>query len=483
MVGIKGGLSMQNFKISMKDGRVFYNKGILLGSSIMMEAIDKVATEFPVLIDIVRCNGTKEGVELSLGKLVIDSEFSPYLGKEFIKSYEDFGENKKLIFDKNTKTITETGEIDLEFLLSEENLRNFEWMEPVLEFMMYVVMHRNPYVYNLFTEYTPKSKKFANSIWLRQTIQLIKNVYNHIDKLDNIEKIAKTIGEDFIFDNIIGEFELNNAGKKLHQVVEIPLVVANGIKKLKIEETYNDFKTIANVDKSHSVLLIEWLLAFKKVFNSSFCGKHEIIDFVANVAKLMETGIYDDSFSILLNYLINENFSYSNFSIPNSEARELYDFIVKGLNMQAVDENVQFERFPKNIQKAHNVMSKNESIISIPRPEEFAEAVKKYAFVNDETDDNFIFKAPENELELLNEGNMLHHCVASYRDRIIDFGCKVVLMRRKDDADTPLVTIEYEDGNVLQIKEKFNEDVTDPVLLDAVDRWAVRARRREKKMR
>jgi hypothetical protein len=78
---------------------------------------------------------------------------------------------------------------------------------------------------------------------------------------------------------------------------------------------------------------------------------------------------------------------------------------------------------------------------------------------------------------------MLHHCVASYRDRIIDFGCKVVLMRRKDDADTPLVTIEYEDGNVLQIKEKFNEDVTDPVLLDAVDRWAVRARRREKKMR
>jgi len=467
----------------MKNGRVFYNKALLLGESKMYEATDTIATDLPLLVDVIRCNGTEDGMELAVGKIVIDSEFSQYLQKEYIKSYEDFSAGKKIVFNSDTKELTILGDLDLEFILADDKLSNIEWMEYVLEFMMYVIMHRNPYVYNLFTELTPKSKKFVKTLWGQNTIKLVQNLYKNIDKLGNLEKIAKSIGEDFIFDNICGEFELNNAGKKLHQVVEIPLVVATGIKKLRIEETYNDFKTIANVDKGYSIVLIEYLIAFKKVFTNDFCGTSELMKFVKNLANLMQTGIYDDSFVILLNYLINENINYARFSIPTAEALELFDFVSKGINMQTVDKNVQFEKMPKNIQKAHNVMSKNETIISVPRPEEFAVAISKYSFVNDSTDEAFVFMTPANELELLNEGNLLHHCVASYRDRIIDFGCKVVLMRRKGEEGTPFVTIEYDEGNALQIKEKFNEDVTDAIVLDAVDRWDVRARRREKKGR
>lgn len=474
---------MQNFKISMKDGRVFFNKALVLGEGTVSSAKDILASELPMKVDIIRCNGTKDGMELSLGKMVIDAEYSPYLQKEYIKSYEDFTSGTKMIFNRDTKEISLDGEFDLESVLSEDNLDSDEWLQTVIEFMMYVMMHRNPYVYNLFTERTPKSKKFARTLWHKQVVTIIKNLYKNLDKLDNLEKVAKTIGEDFIFENITGEFELNNAGKKLHQVVEIPLVVASGIKKLRIEEAYNDFKIIAGVDKGYSIVLIEYLIAFKKLFANGFCPKSDILSFINQLAKLMQTGLYNDSFLVLLNYLINENMNYSRFNLPRTEARELFDFVSMGQRMQLVDPNVIFEKMPKNIQKAHNVMAKNEAIVSTPRPEEFEAAIKSYSFVNDDTDEDFVFFAPPTELELLNEGNILHHCVASYRDRIIDFGCKVVLMRRKGDEKTPFVTVEYENGDILQIKEKFNEDVVDAIVLDAADRWSTRAHRREKKGR
>jgi hypothetical protein len=228
--------------------------------------------------------------------------------------------------------------------------------------------------------------------------------------------------------------------------------------------------------------LIEFIFNFKKAFpGKDFCSKYDVSNFITKIAELMETGIYNSSFNELLNFLVNESLNFSNFKIPVDEAGELVDYwgIAKGMMEQ--DKNVKFPKFPRNIQKAHNVIQQNNQIISNPRPEEFKAAITAQAFLNDEKDEEYIFMVPRNEIDLLNEGNALQHCVASYRDRIIDNGTKVVLMRRKDDIETPFVTIEYDSGIAIQIKGMFNMDVEDVDVLAAVNRWLARAERRESK--
>ena len=178
---------------------------------------------------------------------------------------------------------------------------------------------------------------------------------------------------------------------------------------------------------------------------------------------------------------MNESLNYSSFYLPYREADELVHYLSVAQEMKAANDDVKFERFPRNIQKAHNVMNQNSSILKTPRPEEFAAAIAKQAFLNDDKDENYIFMVPRNEMDLMNEGNTLHHCVASYRDRIIDKGTKVVFMRKKDDVETPFVTIEYEGGLAVQVREMYNADVTDPDVLAAVNRWLPRAERRERK--
>jgi hypothetical protein len=308
------------------------------------------------------------------------------------------------------------------------------------------------------------------------------NIWNHIDALINIEKVAKSVGAKFIFDGILEEnFSLNNA-KKLHKVIEIPLVCAQALTKLGLEDCLSDVRVIAAVDPNYAITLFEFIANFKKAFPGAvYSNKADVGSFIRGIARLMETGLYNKNFNDLLSFLVNESLNYSEFYLPHREANELVDYLSVANDMKAANDEVKFERFPRNIQKAHNVMNQNSSILKNPRPEEFKAAVEAQSWLNDEKDEDYLFMVPRNEMDLMNEGNTLHHCVASYRDRIIDRGTKVVFMRHKLDPETPFVTIEYESGLAVQVREIYNADVTDPVVLAAVNRWLARAERRERK--
>lgn len=466
-----------------KNGRRFYQ---LVNASYdpygYQKEIKESENPLPYSEDILVFNGTGSGAELVLGKFRIEEAKSPYMENPYIKMYEDFFDGKKISYDVASNSITVDAEMAEKVFSINAFRENNDWFEKVANFVYYVIMHRNPYVYCLFSEYTQKSKKFVNNCSSSSKWNTIINIWKNIDSLDNFEKIVKSIGEDFIFDNIGSEdFSLNNA-KKLHQVVEMPMVVAQGIQKLGVEETFSDFKAIAAVDKNYAITLIDFIFNFKKALpGKEYSSKADIAKFIKNVAALMSTGVYNENFNDLLGFLLNESFNFSSLYLPVREAGELVDYLKIAKQMKEANDDVKFDRFPKNIQKAHNVIMQNSTIISKPRPEEFAAAVAKQAFLNDEKDENYIFMVPRNEMDLMNEGNSLHHCVASYRDRIIDMGTKVVLMRKKDDVETPFVTIEYEDGLAVQVREMYNADVTDTDVLAAVNRWLARAERREKK--
>ena len=471
-------------KFNQINGRVWYP--ILIGEGNYgyygNSEIKEVEHPLPYEENVLAFNGTRTGAELALGKFKIEEEKSPFMENSFLKMYEDFLDCKKISYNVSTDTLEVDDELAALVFNTENYTAHNEWFEKVANFVYYVMMHRNPFVYTMFSEFTLKTKRFANNINNRNRWYAVINIWKNIDSLNNFEKIAKSIGEEFIYDNIINvDFSLNNA-KKLHQVVEMPLVVAQGIKKLGLEEYFNEVKTIAAIDKNYAITLLDFIFDFKKAFTGTkYSCKSDVGTFIKNVSKLMETGIYNKNFNDLLGFLMNESLNYSSFYLPYREAGELVDYLSVAQEMKAANDDVKFERFPRNIQKAHNVMNQNSSILKTPRPEEFAAAIAKQAFLNDDKDENYIFMVPRNEMDLMNEGNTLHHCVASYRDRIIDKGTKVVFMRKKDDVETPFVTIEYEGGLAVQVREMYNADVTDPDVLAAVNRWLPRAERRERK--
>lgn len=52
-------------------------------------------------------------------------------------------------------------------------------------------------------------------------------------------------------------------------------------------------------------------------------------------------------------------------------------------------------------------------------------------------------------------------CVASYIDKVIDGSCDIILMRKKNDVENSLVTVEVRNGKVVQARQRFNESVNE----------------------
>lgn len=75
--------------------------------------------------------------------------------------------------------------------------------------------------------------------------------------------------------------------------------------------------------------------------------------------------------------------------------------------------------------------------------------------VADLGDKNFVFVLPERGEDLVNESNVLCHCVKSYRSKIIDKTTMILFVRRKEAPETPLYTMEWW-GRTVQIRGKKN---------------------------
>lgn len=208
--------------------------------------------------------------------------------------------------------------------------------------------------------------------------------------------------------------------------------------------------------------LMGYLKAVKKIYN---CSPRLITVYLGLVLKIKD----DFNFQVMkiVEYLASQNFYYpcSDSKLPTSEAQELID------TLKMMKQCGLSPELPSNLVKTHRFLSANSQILLKPRKEEFANAVAKYSALACQSD-NFVVKIPESEQELFNEGQALHHCVASYRDSIIDDGAIVLFVRKKDCPDEPFITIEVDkDLNLFQVKENFDTDVLDKNVFKFLKTW------------
>lgn len=141
------------------------------------------------------------------------------------------------------------------------------------------------------------------------------------------------------------------------------------------------------------------------------------------------------------------------------------------------DLNNEFVLYPKHLQKEHDRAYK---LIQAKRDKEKAqkqkemrdkikiiakEILKKYCMQYK----GFVIMAPKNADELIKEGQILHHCVGSYLEKMAK-GLTIILFIRKAEApEKPYCTMEVTNGKVIQCRGKNNSDMTEKLskVLDA----------------
>ena len=86
----------------------------------------------------------------------------------------------------------------------------------------------------------------------------------------------------------------------------------------------------------------------------------------------------------------------------------------------------------------------------------------------------YLFIAPKTPRDLIEEGQGMSNCVASYIERVAAGETMIFFMRLKKDPDRSLVTIEVRDGRLQQVKGRFNKRPTDEQNA-AVNSWFMNA--------
>jgi len=152
-----------------------------------------------------------------------------------------------------------------------------------------------------------------------------------------------------------------------------------------------------------------------------------------------------------------------------------------------------FDKNPKALVRYHDILTKEYNLIKDERKnEDFAKVVTNYKYLeyveplkkeNDEEEstlkkslkkqDKFGMILPVDAQDLIREGKLMRHCVASYVDRVIREETIIMYLRRAEDLNTPYVTIEInpDDMKICQVKMKANGKLNDKKAIDFLNKW------------
>lgn len=164
----------------------------------------------------------------------------------------------------------------------------------------------------------------------------------------------------------------------------------------------------------------------------------------------------------------------------------------------AVKLELPFDKNPKALVRYHDTLSKEYSTITDDRKNLlFTEAMNSYKnmeliekeIVEDKENNSentakpkkkkqlYAMILPKDAQDLIREGKVMRHCVASYVDRVIREECLIFFLRKADDIDTPFATIEVDpDTNrIRQVKCKANTRLKDAQAESFINKWCKKA--------
>lgn len=180
-----------------------------------------------------------------------------------------------------------------------------------------------------------------------------------------------------------------------------------------------------------------------------------------------------DQATFIQNYKLSEREEIIKQLIISSTYRDYLRIRTQLLEGERIDKN-QYPVIldnPKDIKKYHdaivNVYNKYRDIIKNESLNNLKSKFKKYLYENDK----YKVIMPEKTEDIVSEGEKLHHCVASYVDRVCNGDTTILFIREKTDLKKPFYTVEvYNDGTVNQVYG-FGDKVATTEVNNFVKEW------------
>ena len=112
------------------------------------------------------------------------------------------------------------------------------------------------------------------------------------------------------------------------------------------------------------------------------------------------------------------------------------------------------KKYPKYLKSMHDIISANYK--------SFKKDYNKILFANamrpalEYKDKKFCVVVPKDPKDVVSEGTSLNHCVSSYVDKIIEGKTYITFLRRSNEPDRSLVTLELAGDEIVQAKGAYN---------------------------
>lgn len=285
-------------------------------------------------------------------------------------------------------------------------------------------------------------RKYGNYIRNSGTFLSMINKDKHLEQLFSSGLKADQIPFNF-------KYSLNDIPKSLIKIAkerEIKLYESL-VKSWKhnVDAHYIAFQTdfISLTDEN----LIE-LFTYEKNF-----GDYRISSYQSVFNHLID--VYNYNPKSLLMY-IDSLITYEAIEDVRCIARELYDYA----KMMSTISN-KFDKYPRNFLTTHKIACRNYNRLK----QEFSEELFKKRI---RTDYECVYKGyqfvyPKSTQDIKDEAVQQNNCVASYIDNVINGKCHILFLRKRDNLDKSLVTIEVNTytETIVQAKGKFNRDTTE----------------------
>ena len=191
-----------------------------------------------------------------------------------------------------------------------------------------------------------------------------------------------------------------------------------------------------------------------------------------DIYNILYSNTYNDEqgYSSYYNKLI-DNYGYNPKSLlryidslMTYEAIEDMEDIMRELNDYASMMNSiskKFDKYPRNFLTTHCIACRNYNRLRRDYSEElFKNKIhKEYEYLYGE----YKFIYPKCVQDIKDEAVQQNNCVASYIDKVINGKCHILFLRKIDNLDKSLVTIEVDvyTNMIVQARGKFNRDTTE----------------------
>ena len=113
--------------------------------------------------------------------------------------------------------------------------------------------------------------------------------------------------------------------------------------------------------------------------------------------------------------------------------------------------------YPDNLLDAHDKLYTEITILEDPSINKDISKLSSLLELNVYEDDKYIIIPASSIESLLDESTQQQNCVRTYSKRYSNNDVQIYFMRKKEDITKSFVTIEVQNGKIIQARTKFNE--------------------------